>query len=194
MIPAATEYVRARSIEEAVRELRDKGPEARTLAGGHSLIPMMKLRMAAPQLLVDISAIPELQGVSVQGQELRLGATTTHAVIEHHPTVAKTLPLMAEIAGCIADPLVRNRGTIGGALANADPSADWPVAALLFDAQLDIAGPDGARVEAAIEFFQGLYATSLAPDELLTGIRLRIPDAQYRGAYEKVRHPASGYA
>src|SRR6058998_1388648 len=120
MIPPATEYVRAKSIEEAVRELRDKGPEARLLAGGHSLIPMMKLRMAAPQWLVDISAIAELQGVSVQGHELRLGATTTHAVIEHHADVAKILPLVSEIARCIADPLVRNRGTIGGALSNAD--------------------------------------------------------------------------
>ena len=194
MIPAATEYVRARSIEEAVRELREKGSEARLLAGGHSLIPMMKLRMAAPQWLVDISAIAELQGVSVQGGELRLGATTTHAVIEHDATVAESLPLMAEIARCIADPLVRNRGTIGGALSNADPSADWPVAALIFDAELDIVSATGRRAEAAANFFQGLYATSLAPDELLTSVRLRVPEAGYGSAYEKIRHPASGYA
>lgn len=194
MIPAATEYVRARSVEQAVRELRDRGADARPLAGGHSLIPMMKLRMAAPQWLVDISAIPELQGVSVQGRELRLGAATTHATIEHHPAVAQALPLLGEIARSIADPLVRNRGTIGGALSNADPSADWPVAALLFDAELDIVSADAARVEAAAAFFQGLYATSLAPDELLTSVRLRIPEAGYGSAYEKIRHPASGYA
>lgn len=194
MIPAATEYIRPKSVNEAVRVLRDKGPEARLLAGGHSLIPMMKLRMAAPQWLVDISALAELQGVSVQGHELRLGATTTHAVIEHNATVAKTLPLMTEIARSIADPLVRNRGTIGGALSNADPSADWPVAALVFDAELDIVSANGARVEAAANFFQGLYATSLAPDELLASVRLRIPEAGYGSAYEKIRHPASGYA
>jgi len=194
MIPAATEYVRAKSIEQAVRALRDKGPDARLLAGGHSLIPMMKLRMAAPQLLVDISAIDELQGVSVQGSELRLGAATTHAAIEHHAEVAEALPLVSEIARCIADPLVRNRGTIGGALSNADPSADWPVAALMFDAELDIASVRGTRVEAAANFFQGVYATSLAADELLTRVRLRIPEPGYGSAYEKIRHPASGYA
>jgi carbon-monoxide dehydrogenase medium subunit len=194
MIPAATEYVRARSIEEAVRVLRDKGPDARLLAGGHSLIPMMKLRMAAPQWLIDISAIAELQGVSVHGHELRLGATTTHAVIEHDPTVAKALPLLGEIARHIADPLVRNRGTIGGALSNADPSADWPAAALLFDAELDVVSANGSRVEGASNFFQGLYETSLASDELLTRVRLRIPEAGYGAAYEKIRHPASGYA
>jgi carbon-monoxide dehydrogenase medium subunit len=193
MIPSAFDYVRPGSVAEALGQLAQGGEGAKLMSGGHSLLPMMKLRLAAPSILIDISALAELQGISVGADEVVIGAATTHAQLEHHVEVARALPLIPAMAHLIADPPVRNRGTIGGALAHADPSADWPAAMLALDAMIDVTGPQGSRAIAADAFFKGLFETELGPDEVL--VRVRIPVApDRRMAYRKFRHPASGYA
>lgn len=193
MIPSAFDYVRPGSVAEALGQLAQGGEGAKLMSGGHSLLPMMKLRLAAPSILIDISALAELQGISVGADEVVIGAATTHAQLEHHAEVARALPLIPAMAHLIADPPVRNRGTIGGALAHADPSADWPAAMLALDATIDVTGPRGSRAIAADAFFKGLFETELGPDEVL--VRVRIPVApDRRMAYRKFRHPASGYA
>lgn len=193
MIPSAFDYHRPASLAEALVRLAEAGEGAKLLSGGHSLLPMMKLRLAAPATLIDIAALPELRGITIGADAVDIGAATTHAEIEHHPGLAAALPLLPRVAGLIADPTVRNRGTLGGSLAHADPSADWPAAMLALDATLDVAGPQGVRSVAAGAFFKGLFETALRPDEVV--VRVRIPvGGQRREAYRKFRHPASGYA
>ena len=145
MFPSPFQYSRPGSLAEALAVLQQFGDSARLLAGGHSLLPAMKLRLATPQVLVDIGELSELQGIAIGANEVVIGATTTHAVIEHDPVLASAAPLLPIVAAQIADPAVRNRGTIGGALANGDPTADWPAAMIAMDAQLDIVGAAGAR-------------------------------------------------
>jgi carbon-monoxide dehydrogenase medium subunit len=154
---------------------------------------MMKLRMAAPEVLVDINDLPELHGVTVGAGEAVIGAATTHATLEHHAGLAAALPLIPRVAHQIADATVRNRGTIGGSIAHADPSADWPAAMLALDARIDVTGARGARAIAAADFFTGLFETALQPGELITAIRIPVV-AGTRASYRKFRHPASGYA
>ena len=193
MIPSAFEYIRPSSLSEALAQLVQRGDGAKLMSGGHSLLPMMKLRLAAPGTLIDIAELPELQGIIIGASEIVIGAATTHAQLEHHAELAEALPLLPSIAGLIADPTVRNRGTIGGSLAHADPSADWPAAMLALDATIEVIGPEGQRSVPAASFFKGLFETDLRLDEIV--VRVRIPAvSNRRGAYRKFRHPASGYA
>src|SRR5271154_6704424 len=144
MSPAAFQYVRATSLVDAIAALAHED-NAKVIAGGYSLLPMMKLRFSQPSVLIDINELQELKGINVTSTEAQIGAATPHAVIEHDPQIASACPLMATVAPLIADATVRNRGTIGGAIANSDPTADWPAAALALGAIFDIAGPGGNR-------------------------------------------------
>ena len=193
MIPSTFDYLRPNSLPEALAALSRHADAAKLMAGGHSLLPMMKLRLAAPQLVIDINELSELQGVTVGADHVRIGAATTHATLEHHAELAAALPLMPQVAHQIADATVRNRGTIGGSLAHADPSADWPAAMLAQDAVLELSGPRGSRQVAAADFFKGLFETALLPDELIVAVRVPVV-AGTGTAYRKFRHPASGYA
>lgn len=191
MIPAAFDYHRASSAEEAVRMLEDN-PGAKLLAGGHSLLPMMKLRLAQPPALVDIGGLDELRGVRRDGDDLVIGALTTHARVATSDEVSRTHAGLAQTAAAIGDVQVRNCGTLGGSLAHADPAADYAAAVLALDATLEVLGPDGTRSVAAADLFQGLMQTSLEPAELVTAVRF--PPAAGASAYEKFAQPASGYA
>jgi carbon-monoxide dehydrogenase medium subunit len=194
MYAAPFEYHRARSVEEAVALLGEHGDEAKLLAGGHSLIPLLKLRFAQPKHLIDVRKIPNLAGIREDGGSIVIGAATTHAQIERSSLIERRLPILSEVAHVIGDPLVRNMGTVGGSLAHADPGADFPAAMLVLGAEMRAIGPRGSRTIAAEDFFLDLLSTALAPNELLTEIRIPVPRAGTGGAYAKFRHPASGYA
>ncbi len=185
------EYYRAKSVAEAAELLRSK-KEAKLLAGGHSLLPAMKLRVAGPAALVDIGRIAELRGISVAGQTLNVGALTTHAEIAASADVRKACPLLSETAAQIGDLQVRNRGTIGGSIAHADPAADLPVALLALDAQVAASDGRASREIPAADFFVDIFTTALGPGEVVTAIR--VPAHGGGAAYLKHRHPASSYA
>ena len=191
MIPASFEYVRATSVDDAIRLLREGGAEAKLLAGGHSLIPMMKLRFSTPSLLVDIAGIPQLSAIDVAGQRVTIGALATHAAIASDARLRTVAPVLWDAANALGDPQVRNRGTIGGSAAHADPAADYPAVLLALEATLLIAGADGTRAVAASEFFHGMFETTLVHGEVLTGVTF---EAAPRSAYVKYHHPASHYA
>ncbi|MBF6987562.1 MULTISPECIES: FAD binding domain-containing protein [Cupriavidus] len=192
MIPYEVEYLRAGSVQQAL-SLLVQNPEAKILAGGHTLLPMMKLRLARPALLVDIGRLPELRGIAVHEETISIGSATTHAELEASAELKQLAPLFPLAAAVIADPTVRNRGTIGGALVHADPSADWPAVVLAMDAEMEVVGAHGSRRIPAPEFFAGFMATAVAPDEILTRIHVPLP-APARVGYRKFRHPSSGYA
>lgn len=189
MIPAKFEYAVPETIEEAIALLKEHGEEAKVLTGGHSLIPLMRLRLARPGLVVDLRKVPDLSGICVNGGEVVIGAATTHAEIAASPDVPR---MIAETAQQIGDPQVRNAGTIGGSLVHADPAADWPAAMLAARATIVLRGPGGARSVAAETFFRGILESAAAPGEILTSIRIPASDAA--GAYEKVAQSASGFA
>ena len=191
MIPSAFEYHCATSVEEAIALKQQAGGDARFIAGGHSLIPLMKLRLAEPSTLVDISRIRGLSGVSEEGGRISVGALTTHAELESDALLLRAAPVVAEAASEIGDQQVRNRGTIGGSLAHADPAADLPAVVVALDATIHIAGAGGARSVAASDFFRGLFEVDLAEDELITSVSFDRPS---RAAYAKLRHPASHFA
>lgn len=194
MIPATFEYVRARSVREAVSLLQQHGGRAKLLAGGHSLLPLMKLRLSQPEVLVDLGPVQELRGIREEGDTLVIGAMTTHDEVATSPLVRERAPLLAECAAQIGDVQVRNRGTLGGSLAHADPAADYPAAVLVLDARMECEGPAGARTVPASQWFVDMLTTALGPEEVLC--RVRIP-AQVRGqgwSYTKLPHPASGYS
>jgi carbon-monoxide dehydrogenase medium subunit len=192
MIPAQFDYEAPRTLSEALHLLASN-PEAKILAGGHSLLPAMKLRLAAPALLVDLGRIAGLSYIRDAGNSIAIGAMTTHADLASSALVLKELPLLAETAEQIGDVQVRNRGTIGGSLAHADPAADYPAAILALDGDLVATGAHGERSIAARDFFTGMFSTSLEAHEILTEIR--IAKSQGAGsAYRKFRHPASGFA
>ena len=193
MYPAACDYFRAASLEEAV-ELMVEHPEARLLAGGHSLIPLMKLRFAQPSALIDIGRLEELEGIVNDDVGVRIGALTTHAELATSPAVAAACPLLAEAAAQIADPQVRNKGTLGGNIAHADPGSDLPAVLLALDATVHLHGPGGARTVPARRFFTGLLTTDMAAGEVLTHVEVAAPGEGAGSAYLKVEHPASGYA
>jgi carbon-monoxide dehydrogenase medium subunit len=193
MIPASFEYVRAKSLADATETLAKHDGAAKLIAGGYSLLPMMKLRFAQPEVLIDINELPELKGINLDAAEARIGAATSHAFIEHDPAIARALPLMAAVAPLIADATVRNRGTIGGAIANSDPTADWTVATLALDAAFDIVGSNGERSVSADGFFTGLFENELGAQEILVRVRIPLKPAT-RSGYRKFRHPASAYA
>lgn len=188
MYPPAFRYHRPQSLQDAIAHLQ-QDPEAKLLAGGHSLLPALKLRLASPKALIDVAGLAELKGIRQEGDQWVIGALTTHRELEH-----SNVPLLAEVAAVIGDPPVRNRGTIGGALAHADPAADYPAAVLALGASLRAAGPNGEREIAAEDFFIGMFTTALAPDEILTDVRFVAPGRHTGLAYTKFSHPASGYA
>ena len=194
MYTAPFEYHRARSVEEAVSLLREHGDDAKLLAGGHSLIPLLKLRFAQPGHLIDVRKIPSLAGIREDAGAIVIGAATTHAQIERSSVAERRLPILADAASQIGDPLVRNVGTVGGSLAHADPGADWPAVMIALNAEFLVTGPNGTRTISADDFFLDILTTALAPAEMLTAVRIPIPAARTGGAYAKFRHPASGYA
>ena len=194
MIAVPFEYEAPTTVEEAIRLLSEFGDRGRVLAGGHSLIPIMKLRLAQPEVLIDIGRVGELRYVRAEGERLALGALTTHARVASDPTIRERCAVLAETAGHIGDAQVRNRGTIGGALAHADPAADYPATILALDAEIVAQGPRGRRTIAATEFFTGLFTTALAPDELLVEVRVPVLGPGSGGAYAKRPNPASHYA
>jgi carbon-monoxide dehydrogenase medium subunit len=195
MYSSTMDYYRAKSVSDAVKAL-EKNKGAKLLAGGHSLIPAMKLRVANPPMLVDIGHIKGLNGIKVSRKEVKIGALTTHATVAASEELKEACPILAEAAALIADPQVRNRGTIGGSLANADPASDYPTLITALDATLTVTGPKGEREIPAAKFFKDLFTTALKRDELVTSIT--VPSYGYRpgmgGAYLKHRHPASNYA
>ena len=188
--PAEFEYKRPKSVEEAIGLLAGNG-DSRVLAGGHSLLPMMKLRLAEPAAIVDIGRLPGLDGISEEGDELVIGALATHASVAASELVREKCRVLATTAEGIGDRQVRNRGTIGGSLAHADPGADYPTVVTALGATVVVRGADGEREIGADDFFTGVFTTALEQGELVTAVR--VPAAQ-RAAYVKHRHPASGYA
>ena len=193
MYSANFDYHRARSLAD-VHRLLATNPGAKLLAGGHSLIPLMKLRLAAPPAVVDIGRIPELRGLSRSGDTIRIGALTTHAEIAASADVQKAAPALAEAAGMIGDPAVRSRGTIGGNIAHADPASDLPTVLVALDARIVVVGPSGERTLAADGFFTGIMTTTLADNEVVTAIVVPVAARGQSSAYVKFSHPASRYA
>ena len=192
MHPANFDYARPRSIDEAVALLKQHGDEAKVLAGGHSLIPAMKLRLARPTLVVDIGRIPGLSYIRESSGAIAIGGTTTHVEVETSPLLKQRSPLLAETAAHIGDLQVRNKGTIGGSLVHADPAADYPAAILALEAEIDLVGPRGRRTVKASDFFVSLLQTAIASDEILTEVR--IPATAASVAYVKTEQKASGFA
>ena len=193
MIPAAFEYHRATSLSNALALLNEHGDRAKVLAGGHSLIPMLKLRLASPEHVIDVGGVSELKYAKGGKDGLAVGALTTHADVAASADVRRAHRALAEAASAIGDAQVRNCGTIGGSLAHADPAADYAAAALGFNAELVVRGPKGDRVIKVADFFQGLLSTALRANELICEVRF--PDTEGAGsAYEKFAQPASGFA
>jgi len=192
VIPAAFEYVRAESAAEAISALTEHGEDAKLLAGGHSLLPLMKLRLATPSVLVDIGRVPDLSYVRDEGDHVAIGALTRHHDVNHSPVLAQHVPLLALVAGKVGDPQVRHRGTIGGSIAHADPASDLPAAVLALGGSMVARGPNGDRVIPATEFFEGFLETALAPDEMLTEIR--VPKAAAGHSYQKFVRRAQDWA
>lgn len=194
MIPTPFDYQAPATLEEAVSLLASDPDGARVLAGGHSLIPAMKLRLAQPQLLVDIARIKSLAYIREEGDQILIGATTTHYQLESSDVLQRLCPLLSDCARSIGDVQVRNKGTIGGSLAHSDPAADWPAAILALEADLVVVGPNGERTVKAENFFVNLLTTDLQPGEILREIRIQKPVGRFGQAYQKVPHPASGFA
>ena len=194
MIPPNFEYHRPSTVDEAVGLLSSLGSEAKILAGGHSLLPMMKLRFAQPEHLVDINRIPELKGVRVIGDEIVIGAMTSENAVIADPVINEKVPLLSEAAKLIADPQVRNRGTIGGDIAHGDPANDHPALALACDAVMTIAGPGGTRRVPASEFFLGTYWTALEETDILTEITVKAFPQGAGYAYKKLKRKTGDWA
>ena len=193
MYPEQFEYQRPSSVSEAVSML-SANPEAKILAGGHSLLPAMKLRLAAPAALVDIGRISELKGISVSSDGATIGAGATYRELMDNEALATPFPVIAETCDKVGDPAVRSRGTLGGALAHVDPAADLTAVMLALDASVKAVGPKGERTIKVDDLFVGLLTTSLEPEEIITAITLPGSAAGTKQAYEKHAHPASGYA
>ncbi len=194
MIAAGFDYHVPRSVADAIKLLADLGPDAKLLAGGHSLLPMMKLRFAQPSHLVDLGKIADLRGISQVGNEIRIGAMTTEHDLLHSALLAAKVPLLVEGAGWIADPQVRYKGTIGGDISHGDPGNDQPALMLALDASFVLKGPGGERVVKADSFFLGLYSTLLEPGEILTEIRLPIPAVGSGWSYQKLKRKTGDFA
>ncbi len=191
MIPAKFDYIKASSVSEAISLLDKYGDEAKILSGGHSLIPAMKLRLSRPDVLIDISGISGMNAITEDGDEIVIGANCTHAAIVTSDLVNSQLNILAQTAKQIGDIQVRNRGTIGGSLAHADPAADYPAVVLACDAKIEVEGKNGSRTIAATDFFLGLFWTALAEDEIITAIRF--PKVA-NGNYQKFFQSASRFA
>jgi carbon-monoxide dehydrogenase medium subunit len=193
MIPAKFDYLRPATLDEAVHVLGNAGDEAKVIAGGQSLLPLLRLRLAYPSLLVDVGGLDDLRGVRDEGDALLIGARTTHYQVVHDPLIAEHCGLLARAAATVADPAVRHRGTIGGSLAHGDPAGDLPAVALVLEATLTARGPAGDREIPAAEFFVDYLTTALEPAEILTGIR--VPKMGGWGYhYEKFHRTAQSWA
>ena len=193
MIPAAFDYVRAGSADEAIAALAEHGDEAKVLAGGHSLLPLMKLRLATPAVLVDVGRVSELSYIRDAGDEIHVGGLTRHHDVEHSELLREQCGLLAHVASFVGDPQVRHRGTLGGSIAHGDPASDLPAAVLALGGSMLVRGPSGERVVPAGEFFQGFLETALAPDELLVEVRVpKTPGARW--SYQKFTKRAQDWA
>ena len=194
MIPAGFDYHAPRSVADAIQLLGDLGPDAKLLAGGHSLLPMMKLRFAEPSALIDLGRIAGLRGIAQVGAEIHIGAMTTEADLLGSKLLADKLPLLVEGASWIADPQVRYKGTIGGDIAHGDPANDQPALMLALDASFVLTGPKGERVVKADGFYLGLFSTLLQADEILTQIRIPVPAAGTGWSYKKLKRKTGDFA
>jgi carbon-monoxide dehydrogenase medium subunit len=194
MIPGSFAYHRPASVEEAVGLLAELGEEARALAGGHSLIPMMKLRLASPAHLVDLAGLADLKGIRTDGGDIVIGAMTTQHELGGSDLLGTKIPILREASLQVADPQVRYLGTLGGNVANGDPGNDMPAVMLALGATFEVAGKAGERRIAAREFYQGAYFTALEPGEIVTAIRIPVPAAGHGSAYEKLKRKVGDYA
>ncbi len=194
MIPAQFDYIAAKSLDEALTLLAKHKDDAKILAGGHSLIPAMKLRLMQPAVLIDISKIKDLAYIREEGGQVRIGTMTTHYQVESSDLLRRVCPLLPQTATHLGDVQVRNRGTIGGSLVHADPAADWPAPILALDAELVVIGPKGERAIKATDFFVDLLTTALNAGEILREVRFIAPKGNSGQSYMKFRHPASGFA
>lgn len=194
MIPGEFTYHRPSSVAEAVAILAAHGDDARPLSGGHSLIPMMKLRMAAPEHLVDLSGVDELKGIREESGTIVIGAMTTQHELIGSDLLAQKLPIIRETSLVIADPQIRYMGTLGGNVANGDPGNDMPALMQCLNASYVLSGPDGTREVAARDFYEAAYFTALAPEEILTAVKIPVPPAGHGYAYEKLKRKVGDYA
>ncbi len=194
MIPGSFAYHRPNSVKEAVALLTDLGEDARPLAGGHSLIPMMKLRLASPGHLVDLGGIKDIKGIRAEGADIVIGAMTTQQELIASELLASQVPILRETSLVIADPQVRYMGTLGGNVANGDPGNDMPAVVMCLGASYQLAGKGGERRIAARDFYQGAYATALAAGEIVTAIRIPAPGKGHGYAYEKLKRKIGDYA
>jgi aerobic carbon-monoxide dehydrogenase medium subunit len=194
MIPAPFEYAAPKTLEEALRLVERHGDEAKILAGGHSLLPLIKLRLAQPRYVIDIGRLRGMSYIREENGRIAIGALTTHAEVESSSLLRSKCPLLVETAATIGDVQVRNRGTLGGSLAHADPAADYPAAILALDAEIIAASTAGTRTIPATEFFVDMLTTALRPGEILSQVRIAPLAAQTGTAYEKMHQPASGFA
>ena len=193
MIPSPFDYVRASSVDEAVAALAEHGEDAKLLAGGHSLLPLMKLRLAVPAVLVDIGGIRDLSYVRVDGDEVAIGACTRHSELEEDPVAAAEVPLLPYVAAQVGDPQVRHRGTLGGSLAHADPASDLPAAVLALGGTVVLRSPRGERQVPITGFYTGVFSSVKEPDELI--VEIRVPRTGGAGwAYEKFTRRANDWA
>jgi carbon-monoxide dehydrogenase medium subunit len=194
MIPASFDYVRPDSVTDAVSALASAGEDGKVLAGGQSLIPVLRLRLAYPSTLVDVGRIPELQGVREDGDAIVIGAMTTHHAVMHDDLVRQHAPLIAQATATVADPQVRHRGTFGGALSHADPAGDLGAVALALGCEFVASGPGGERRIAAADFFADYLTTALSPDEILTAVRVPKLGADWSSHYEKFNRVAQAWS
>jgi aerobic carbon-monoxide dehydrogenase medium subunit len=194
MIPAKFDYVRPATLDEAIAALAAGGEDAKVIAGGQSLLPLLRLRLAYPELLVDVGLVDELRGVTDAGDALVIGARTTHYQLVHDPLVAEHCGLLAQATATVADPAVRHRGTLGGALVHGDPAGDLPAVALALEATMVARGPGGERTIAAADFFVDYLTTSLRPDEILTAVRVPKLGPEWGFRYEKFHRTAQSWA
>ena len=189
MIASPFEYTRAKSVDEAIAKLKDSRGAGKLIAGGHSLVPAMKLRLSDPGLLIDIARIPGLAGIKKVGDRIEIGAATVHHDVATSPLLREACPMLAETAASIGDQQVRNRGTLGGSLAHADPAADYPAAILALDADIHVKGPSGARVANARTFFKGLFTVDLDPAEIIMSVQfIPIKTAAYAKLHQRASH------
>jgi carbon-monoxide dehydrogenase medium subunit len=191
VIPSAFEYRRATSLDDAIAALTAANGGGKLIAGGHSLVPLMKLRLSEPQLLIDIARIPGLAGIGERDGKITIGAGTVHHEVATSSLLRERCPMLADAAAAIGDPQVRNRGTIGGSLAHADPAADYPAVMLALDADIHLKGPGGWRVVKAPDFFQDLFTVNMAPDEIIASVQFAPVKS---AAYAKLHQRASHYA
>lgn len=191
MIPAGFEYARATSLDDALAKLKAGGDGGKLIAGGHSLVPLMKLRLSEPRLLIDISRIPDLAGIRERDGKIVIGAGTVHHEVATSSLLRERCPVVSEAASTIGDPQVRNRGTLGGSIAHADPSADMPAVMVALNAEIHLKGPKGWRVVPAVNFFQDLFTVDMAADEIIASIQFApVRTAAYAKLYQRASHYA----